>query len=170
MRIVKSISVCALLIGLAVAGVHANGKPPLEPPIDAIPQPDPKDPDPKMAYFLFASDACADCARNCELAVAHCATALVEGKKEYLPTLRAAQDCATICSAAASVFARNGPSSDLICLTCAEACHRCREACLQHSDPIMKQCADECRRCEDACRKMRNCIVKPNEKPQQPEK
>jgi hypothetical protein len=174
MCIIKSITVTVLglSIGLAIATVHAGGaKPPLEPPLDAIPQPNARpNPDQRMAYFLVCAKACDDCARSCNLCSAHCATMLSEGKKEHLLTLRTCQDCATICSAAADVMARNGPFSDVMCVACAEACKRCGDACEKlGTDPIMKQCADECRKCEEACRKMVKATVKKGETPR-PEK
>lgn len=169
MHVIKSISVTALalLLGGAVASVFAGGKPPLEPPVEAIPNPNAKqNPDPKMAYFLVCAKACDDCERVCNLCSAHCATMMADGMKEHLQTLRTCQDCATICSAAASVMAKNGPFSDLICTACADACKRCGDACAKYpGDPIMKQCADECRKCEESCRKMLKDIVKKGEKP-----
>jgi hypothetical protein len=165
MYLIKSISITALglLIGCGIASVHAGGKPPLEPPLEAIPQPNPpKNPDPKMAYFLVCAKECDDCARSCDLCSAHCATMIAEGQKEHLQTLRMCQDCTTICSAAARVTTKNGPDSDLICTACAEACKRCGDACAKYpNDPIMKQCTDECRRCEEVCRKMLKEIVRP---------
>jgi hypothetical protein len=70
-------------------------------------------------------------------------------------TLRTCQDCATTCSAAASIVARKGPFSKLICTACADACQRCGKTCEQYlDDPQMKKCAAECRECEKACRDM----------------
>jgi hypothetical protein len=78
-----------------------------------------------------------------------------EGKKEHLKTLQTCQDCATLCSAAASIVARMGPFSDTICTACAEACKRCGDECEKHShDSIMKKCAEECRKCANACNEM----------------
>ena len=63
--------------------------------------------------------------------------------------------CATHCGAAASVTARKGPFSDLICTACADACSRCGKACEKFkSDEHMKRCAEECFKCEKACREM----------------
>jgi hypothetical protein len=111
--------------------------------------------DPKMPQFLVCARACDDCERACEMGAAHCATLLADGKKEHLVTLRLCQDCAAICSATSRVAAKDGPMSDLICSSCADACKRCGDACeKQGGDPIMKKCADECRACEKACRVM----------------
>ena len=79
----------------------------------------------------------------------------LQGKKEHAKTLATCQDCATHCSAAASIVARKGPFSDLICKACAEACARCGKACEQFpDDKHMKMCAEECRKCEKECREM----------------
>lgn len=152
------------LLAAGVAGIQAAGeKPPPEPPLTAISQPpiQPANPDPRMPFFLVCAKECGDCARLCNLAAAHCETMIAEGKKEHLPTLRLSQDCAAICSTAATVVAKNGPLSDLIVTACADACKRCGDACAKFpADPILKQCADECRKCEEACRKMLKNIVK----------
>jgi hypothetical protein len=122
-----------------------------------IPQVPKGDVDPKMPLFLVCASACDDCARLCETCAAHCATLLAEEKKEHLQTLKLCQDCAAICQAAARVTAKDGPFSDLICTSCAEACKRCGDACEKHSgDPIMKRCAEECRKCEKVCSQMLN--------------
>jgi hypothetical protein len=100
--------------------------------------------------------ACSQCQRSCEGCGAHCAKLLAEGKKEHLKTVKSCQDCASLCSAAASITARKGPFVDLVCAACADACKRCGDACAEHAehDEVMKQCSDECRRCEKACREM----------------
>jgi hypothetical protein len=99
--------------------------------------------------------ACSDCQRSCDSCASHCADLLAAGKKEHRKTLATCQDCATHCAAAASIVARKGPFSDLICKACAEACDRCGKACAAFpEDRHMKQCAEECRRCEKACREM----------------
>jgi hypothetical protein len=86
---------------------------------------------------------------------AHCAKLLSEGKKEHLMTLQTCQDCATTCSAAATIVARSGPFSDTICTACADACKKCGDECTKmKDDAMMKKCADECRACEKACRDM----------------
>lgn len=165
MSITKPITVLTLL-AVAVAGVYAAGdKPPAGGAPTAAAQPNP---DPKMPGFLECARACGDCARACDMCAAHCANVIAEGKKEHLQTLRTCLDCATICSSASCVVAKNGPFSDLICTACAEACKRCGDACVKHAnnDPIMKQCADECRRCEKACRDMLKNTVRKGETPQ----
>jgi hypothetical protein len=81
---------------------------------------------------------------------------MMEGHKHHFTTLQTCQDCATHCSAAATIVARQGPFSDTICKACAEACARCAKECEQHgsNDAVMKRCADECKRCEQACKDM----------------
>jgi hypothetical protein len=99
--------------------------------------------------------ACNECQRSCDACATHCARLLAEGRKHHIRTLHECQDCATVCSAAAQVVAREGPFADLICQSCASACERCAKACAEHRDDrIMKVCAEECRKCERACREM----------------
>lgn len=101
------------------------------------------------------ADECGACQRACDNCATHCADLLAQGKKEHLVTLHTCQDCATTCSAAASIVARKGPFADIICKACIEACARCSKECEKHShDAEMKQCAEACRRCEQACRDM----------------
>jgi hypothetical protein len=98
---------------------------------------------------------CNDCQRSCDACATHCAHLVAQGKNEHLRTLQTCQDCATLCVAAAQIVARQGPFTDLVCRSCAEACARCGKACEEHSsDKMMKSCAEECRRCEQACREM----------------
>jgi hypothetical protein len=107
------------------------------------------------SHFMDCAKACHACARECEACSVHCAKLVAEGKKDHLKTLKTCQDCATFCTAAASMTARAGPFSDLICKSCEEACKRCGEACEKFKDDeMMKKCAEECRRCEKACRTM----------------
>jgi hypothetical protein len=99
--------------------------------------------------------ACGDCQRMCDMCAKHCADLLAQGKKEHVKTLATCQDCATFCSAAACIVSRQGPFSDEICKSCAEACARCGKACEEYpNEPTMKRCAEECRRCEQACKEM----------------
>jgi hypothetical protein len=106
-------------------------------------------------HFDACAKACGDCQRECDSCAAHCAQLIADGKKEHLTTLQTCQDCAAHCSAAASITARKGPFSDLICTACAEACNRCGKACEKFkSDEHMKRCAEECVKCEKACREM----------------
>lgn len=105
--------------------------------------------------FMDCAKACDDCARICDACAAHCAQMVANGEKNHLNTLQTCADCATFCSAASRIVARQGPFSDLICTSCADACKRCGDACEQFAnDPMMKECAEECRKCEKACRDM----------------
>jgi hypothetical protein len=144
-----------LLAGAIFAtGVAEPGRQP-KIPVPVVPQLPPGEIDPKMPFFFVCAKACDDCARHCEMCVAHCAKLVADGKKEHHHTLQLCQDCAAICQAASRVTAKDGPMSDLIVASCADACKRCGDACEKHAgDPIMKRCADECRKCEKACREM----------------
>jgi hypothetical protein len=105
--------------------------------------------------FQECAAACNACQQECDSCARHCAEALAQGKEDHLKTLRTCIDCAEFCSAAARIVAAEGPFSDLICESCAEACARCGKACEQFpNDEHMKRCAEECRKCEKACRDM----------------
>ena len=104
---------------------------------------------------MSCAKSCDDCARTCDACMAHCGKMLAEGMKEHITTHRTCADCATTCRAAASIVARQGPMSELICTACADACKQCGEACAKmKDDPMMKECAEECVKCEKACREM----------------
>jgi hypothetical protein len=142
----------AILWTGAILFAAAGG--PQQPKIPVPPVP-PAEVDPKMPYFLVCAKACDDCARHCDMCASHCAKLVADGNKEHLPTLKTCLDCAAYCRAAAAITARDGPMSDLITSSCADACKRCAEACDKHAeDPIMKRCAEVCRSCEKACRDM----------------
>jgi hypothetical protein len=149
------------------AAVPAKQKLPV-PPVP-VPQKGPDGVDPKMPYFQVCAKECDDCARSCNTCAAHCAKMLADGRKEHLDTLKLCQDCATLCTAASQVVAKDGPTSDLICTACAEACKRCGDACeAQAGDPILKQCAEECRKCEKVCRAMAKGSAVTPPKPKEP--
>ena len=124
--------------------------------------PIPGDVDPRMPAFSSCAKECDDCARSCEMSVAHCGQLIVDGRKEQFVTQRMCQDCAAICSAASRIIAKDGPFTDLICSTCIEACGRCAVACEKSGDAILKKCADDCRKCEKACRDMPKPARTPN--------
>lgn len=99
--------------------------------------------------------ACSDCQRECESCATHCARQLEAGKKDHAKTLATCLDCASFCVAAASIVARSGPFSALICKACVDACAMCAKECEKFpDDKHMKECAAECRKCEKACKEM----------------
>jgi hypothetical protein len=101
------------------------------------------------------AEECADCARECESCAAHCAKQLEAGRKEHAQTLASCLDCATICSAAASIVARSGPFAAVICKACIDACNLCAKECEKFpDDKHMKECAEACRKCEKECKEM----------------
>ena len=141
-----------ILLAGAIFPAGAARDPQVKIPPPPVPLPEV---DPKMPMFVVCAKACNDCARQCDTCAAHCANLLAEGRKEHLQTLRLCQDCATLCQAAGSITARDGPMSNLICAACADACKLCGDECLKHpADPTMKRCAEECHKCEKACRDM----------------
>jgi len=101
--------------------------------------------------------ACSDCQRACDSCAAHCEQMMADGQKahHHAMTLRTCLDCAQICATASQIVSCGGPFSDLICLSCADACARCAKECNKMAnDSQMKKCADECLKCEKACRDM----------------
>jgi hypothetical protein len=99
--------------------------------------------------------ACSDCQRECESCAHHCSHQLESGKKDHAKTLATCLDCASFCSAAASIVARSGPFAALICKACVDACAMCGKECEKFpDDKRMKACAEECRKCEKACKEM----------------
>lgn len=105
--------------------------------------------------YEHCAKACHECERMCNCCAAHCANLLAEGHKDHLRTVRSCQDCASVCSAAACITARQGIYSESICKACAEVCKCCAEECEKMpQDATMKKCAEECRRCEKACQQM----------------
>ncbi|WP_254507637.1 four-helix bundle copper-binding protein [Anatilimnocola floriformis] len=99
--------------------------------------------------------ACSDCQRECESCAAHCADQLESGKKDHATTLATCLDCAAFCATAASIVARGGPFSALICKACVDACAMCGKECEKFpDDKHMKECAAECRKCEKTCKEM----------------
>jgi hypothetical protein len=118
-------------------------------------KPEDKKADPHHGAFMDCAKACDDCARMCDACSGHCSLQIAAGKKEHLATLWTCRDCATLCRAAATITAHQGPYSDLACIACADACKRCGDSCEKFKDDeMMKKCADECRRCEKSCREM----------------
>jgi hypothetical protein len=159
MRSVMDTLFDVILIGGAI--FTAGMSDPVQPKIP-VPQVPPAEVDPRMPLFAVCAKACDDCARHCEMCSAHCAKLVADGKKEHLETLRLCQDCAAICDAASRVTAKDGPMSDLICVSCADACKKCGDACEKHpGDPMMKRCAEECRKCEKVCREMHKQVGAP---------
>lgn len=143
------------VLAVSVTGLLVAAEPQQKLPPVPVPKQGPDGVDPKMPHFRECAKACDNCARACDTCVAHCARMLADGKKEHLETLRLCQDCAEFCSAASRIVSKDGPLSDLITASCADACKRCGDACeKQAGDPIMKQCMEECRQCEKVCRGM----------------
>jgi hypothetical protein len=99
--------------------------------------------------------ACAQCMLACEACAHHCATLVIDGKKEHARTMGTCVDCGEYCGLAAKVVARQGPLAVTACEGCAKACDQCGTACEKHpEDEHMKACAKACRDCAKACRDM----------------
>jgi hypothetical protein len=135
--------------GLAAAAVLAAGD-------RAFGQSKPDTSSGHVGPFTKCAEACSACQRECDSCARHCATLIGQGDKHHMMTLATCLDCAVICTTAAQIVSREGPFSNLVCSTCADACRRCGDECQRHGgdDQIMARCAAECRRCETACREM----------------
>jgi len=113
------------------------------------------DENPHHAHMAACAKACADCQNACASCQAHCTDLLADGKKEHLRTAQLCADCADICTAAAKIVSRGGPTAGTTCEACAKICDVCGEACEKHpQDEHMKMCAKACRDCAKACREM----------------
>jgi hypothetical protein len=110
---------------------------------------------PHAAHFLACAKECSDCQRECDSCANHCAHMVADGKKDHLKTLGTCADCATLCTTAARITARQGPFAVAACEACTKACAGCGAGCEKFPDDAhMKRRAEECRRCEKACRDM----------------
>jgi hypothetical protein len=64
-------------------------------------------------------------------------------------------DCAELCQATANSMLRKSALHTILCRACAEACERCSQECLRHSDdPQMARCSSTCKTCAASCREM----------------
>jgi len=99
-------------------------------------------------------DACAECAKSCDMMFHHCARLLAEGKKEHARPMHMAADCAEFCKLSATMIARHSPLMVHSCQACAEACKACASACSKFDSAEMKACAETCKKCEESCREM----------------
>jgi hypothetical protein len=108
------------------------------------------------ASLASALDALAACALACTICADAC---LAEEDVETLRRcIRLDLDCADVCTATASILARQ-TSGDPSLLraqleACLVACRSCAEECEAHADHMehCRLCAEACRACEGACR------------------
>lgn len=102
--------------------------------------------------FQSCIQACYECAEACN----HCAASCLQEQdvKTMARCIALDIDCAGICELAASVMARAGESSKIVCRACAEICEMCGEECAKHQMDHCQQCAQACKRCADECRRM----------------
>lgn len=112
-------------------------------------------------HFRTCADTCASRATECASCFDHCASLLVEGKKDHESTMRLCNDCADLCRLASTITSRQGPLTAELCTACAVACKRCAEACARHkNDHHMMACAEACRACAKECRTMLEHLAK----------
>ena len=105
--------------------------------------------------YAHCAKACADCAKACETCTKHCAGMIAAGMKEHEKTKRLSEDNRDICTAAAKICARRGPSTAAICEACAQSCDACGAECGKYPNmKQMKDCADACKVCAKACREI----------------
>lgn len=107
------------------------------------------------SHFDSCAKACAHCQLECHSCYHHCEDLVSAGHKEHVKTMKLCADCGDICAVAATIVARHGALSAVVCHACATACDECGTACSQFADDEhMKKCAAECKACAAACREM----------------
>src|SRR5579864_6576087 len=74
------------------------------------------------SMFDRCARACSDCQRICDACATYCAKLLAKGSEHHLETLASCRDCASLCSSASQIVAREGMFADLVCRACEEAC------------------------------------------------
>src|SRR3712207_551802 len=101
-------------------------------------------------------DACVDCAQACTACADAC---LSEDMVAELTTcIRTCTDCADLCDVTGRVLSRHtGYDANLtraVLEACATACRACGDECGRHASmhEHCRICAEACHRCEQACR------------------
>lgn len=99
-------------------------------------------------------EACADCAKTCDMTYHHCLMLVAEGKKEHARPLQFVADCAGFCALSACNIARHSPLMAHSCSACAEACKDTRAVVAKFDSEEMKAAAKALEKCEKSCRAM----------------
>ncbi|MCA1686414.1 MAG: four-helix bundle copper-binding protein [Planctomycetia bacterium] len=103
-------------------------------------------------------EACADCAKTCNMTAHHCLDEICEGAgdvKRHAKAHSLTMDCQAFCVLAATMIARGSGLMQYSCESCADACRCCAEECEKPgSDDVMMACAKSCRDCEKTCHEM----------------
>ena len=93
---------------------------------------------------------------NCAAECNNCATAsLDEDNIKMMATcIKLDMDCATICTATATLLSRNSKHGKHLMNECIEVCTACAEECEKHADMHQhcKTCAAACMACVEACK------------------
>jgi hypothetical protein len=94
------------------------------------------------------------CAATCH----YCANACLgeDDIKMLTACIRLNMDCAEICTATATLLARNSEHGEHLLKECAEICGLCAAECEKHADHMdhCRICAEVCRSCEEACKEV----------------
>ncbi len=93
--------------------------------------------------------------QHCLTACEHCATAclLEQDVKTMAHCIQLDRDCADFCALTARCIARGSVHATALVALCAEVCKACGDECARHAHmPHCKTCAEACHRCEQACR------------------
>jgi hypothetical protein len=95
---------------------------------------------------------------NCAAECNNCATACLDEDNIKMMTacIKLDMDCATICTATATLLSRNSKHGKHLLKECIEICIACAEACEKHADMYQhcKVCAAACRASAKACKEM----------------
>jgi hypothetical protein len=116
-----------------------------------------------IAHEFAAADkecleACADCARACDLAFHFCLSEVWEGKKEYAPPLEYFVSCADFCALSASNLTKHSPLIAFSCIACGDACNETLDVVSKFDAEQMKAAAQALARCEKSCKSMHHRI------------
>lgn len=99
--------------------------------------------------------ACFECAQVCTACADACLSE--EMVADLTACIRKNLDCADICAATGNVLSRQtGSNTEVLraqLQSCMVACRACGDECAQHADmhELCKVCAEACHRCEQAC-------------------
>lgn len=107
-----------------------------------------------LPELVRAIEACQACSMACTV----CAdTDLIRDPEGMGSCIRTCLDCATICSATATILARPAPSGDAWAAqvrACIQACLECARECEEHDHVCCETCAAACRECEQALQQL----------------
>lgn len=102
------------------------------------------------------SNIMADCARACEICIAHCQTLLAQGDTMLADCLKKCLELVPLCDATETLLNYKSVYAAKIAKICLEACQACAESCKPHiaHHQQCKACYEACLKCIEACKSM----------------